>query len=132
MQILATANAQSRIVEVFDPEGIVTAAAAARGEPVWTYGTLSYADLMREAPPLFRDRASDTDQAESDNHPYETKQESVIKWTALAVLAVNTTTWDDPASDAPIIGYLLVGGTVQILWFFLSFLFLRADCSSSN
>jgi hypothetical protein len=112
MQILATPNSQSRIGEVFDPEHIVTAAAAARGDPVWTYGTLSYADLLHEAPPLFRDRASDTDQAEKGYHPYETKQESVIKWTALAVLAVNTTTWDEPTSDAPIIGYLLVGGTV--------------------
>jgi hypothetical protein len=115
MQILATPNSQSRIGEVFNPENIVTAAAAARTEPVWTYGTLTYADLLQEAPPLFRDRASDTDMAEKGNHPYETKKESVIRWTALAVLAVNTTTWDDPASDAPIIGYLLIGGQCAVL-----------------
>jgi hypothetical protein len=112
MQILATPNSQSRIGEVFDPELIVTAAAAARGEPVWTYGALSYAAILKENAPLFRDRASDTDNAEKGYHPYESKQESVIKSTALAVLAMNTSTWDEPASDAPIIGYLLVGGKV--------------------
>jgi hypothetical protein len=109
-QILATVNAQSRLGEVADPEGIVTAAQAARGVPVWTYGTLTYADLMKEAPPLFRDRASDVDMAEKGNHPYESKKDSVIRWMALAIRYIDTSTWEPAASDAAIIGYLLVGG----------------------
>jgi hypothetical protein len=109
-QILATVNAQSRMGEVVDPESIVSAAAVAPGKPVWTYGTLSYADLMLEAPPLFRDRASDVDMSEKGNHPLESKRDSVVRWMALAVRYIDTSTWDPPTADAPVIGYILVGG----------------------
>jgi hypothetical protein len=109
-QILATVNAQSRLGEVVDPEGIVSAAAAALGKPVWTYGTLTYSDLQKEAPPLFRDRASDVDMSEKGNHPYESKRDSVIRWMSIAIRYIDTSTWEAPTADAPIIGYVLVGG----------------------
>jgi hypothetical protein len=48
--------------ELFDPEGIVTAAAIAGvsvnggGVPVWANGLLTFEELMLEEPPILRDR----------------------------------------------------------------------------
>jgi hypothetical protein len=110
MQIYAKLNSQAAVGELFNPEGIVSAAQAANGLPVWTYGTLSYADVLREAPPLFRDRASDVDMAEKGYHPYESKKDSVVRYMAIAIKYIDTTTWAAPAADAPVIGYIIVGG----------------------
>jgi hypothetical protein len=109
-QIYAKLNSQAAVGESFDPEGIVTAAQREKGLPVWTYGTLSYADVLRESPPLFRDRASDIDQAEKGYHPYESMKDSVVRWMAIAIQYIDTNTWAAPAADAPIIGYIIVGG----------------------
>jgi hypothetical protein len=48
--------------EIFNPAGIV-AAAKARDAAVFTTTVLSYEDLLRERPPLFRDRESALDMA---------------------------------------------------------------------
>jgi hypothetical protein len=109
-QIYAKLNSQAAVGESFDPEGIVSAAQREKGLPVWTYGTLSYTDVLRESPPLFRDRASDVDSAEKGYHPYESKKNSIVRWMAIAIQYIDTNTWAAPAADAPIIGYIIVGG----------------------
>jgi hypothetical protein len=48
--------------ELFNPEGVVTAAASSGvgigggGVPVWANGLLTYEDMMLEGPPVLRDR----------------------------------------------------------------------------
>ena len=46
---------EPRLGEIFDPAGIASAAAAANST-VYTISKLSYADLLLEKPPIYRDR----------------------------------------------------------------------------
>ncbi|KAG5176341.1 hypothetical protein JKP88DRAFT_249450, partial [Tribonema minus] len=99
--------------EPFDPEGIVTAAEAALTTPVWTYSYLSYQDLLVENPPLYRDREANVDLAFKHAHPYETHQEALVRWVALAFQAVNTTTFEVTSETLPPLGYWVLGGIID-------------------
>eukprot|EP00611_Tribonema_gayanum_P004132 TRINITY_DN13326_c0_g1_i1.p1 TRINITY_DN13326_c0_g1~~TRINITY_DN13326_c0_g1_i1.p1 ORF type:complete len:940 (-),score=218.52 TRINITY_DN13326_c0_g1_i1:433-3252(-) len=99
--------------EPFDPEGIVTEAERVLDRPVWTYSWWKYEDFILEHPPLYRDRESELDQAFKGNHPYETKEDALIRWVAIAIQEVDVQTFELVDENAPPNGYFVVGDLVN-------------------
>lgn len=111
MRIVASPN-NPRNGVVFNPEGILTAAGENKGVPVWTSAFLTYDELMAEGSPVYRDRLSELQLAAEDQHPYDTRGRSVIRWAALPVYKIDMVNWTVFPND-PYIGYILLGDIVN-------------------
>ncbi|KAG5185224.1 hypothetical protein JKP88DRAFT_255042 [Tribonema minus] len=110
MVAVANVNSNHTLGRRYDPEGIVTAAQQAGTAPVWTYSLLPYDELLAEHPPLYRDRESELDQVLSGTHPYETHEDALVRWAAIAIHDLDL---GDANPSAALIGYAVLGDIVK-------------------
>ncbi|KAG5190183.1 hypothetical protein JKP88DRAFT_299436 [Tribonema minus] len=112
MRIMMGAN-NDRTGELFNPEGIVTAARALNGsDSAWTYGRHTYADLLKEGAPISWDRESTLDESFKGGSQYNYKGDGVIRWVAIAINTVDFQTFSiiDPDSSE---GFIIMGDVIN-------------------